>query len=116
MDLHPLNVMIAPKGAVVIDWTGAAAGDPLVDVGVAWVLMAAGQIPGNRLMAALMGWGRALLVNGFVSRFDRQEVTRRLRTVVAWKVTDPHMSEEEVAGMWKVVEQAEAQARARTRS
>jgi aminoglycoside phosphotransferase (APT) family kinase protein len=114
MDLHPLNVMIAPQGPVVIDWTGAAAGDPLVDVGVAWVLMAAGQIPGNRVMASLMGWGRALLVSGFVSRFDRAEVTRRLRSVVAWKVKDPHMSKEEVAGMWKVVEQAEA--RAQTRS
>jgi aminoglycoside phosphotransferase (APT) family kinase protein len=110
MDLHPLNVMIAPKGAVVIDWTGAAAGDPLIDVGVAWVLMAAGQIPGASLMATLLGWGRALLVNGFVSRFDRNAVTSRLRAVVEWKVTDPHMSQAEVAAMWKVVEKAEARA------
>jgi aminoglycoside phosphotransferase (APT) family kinase protein len=108
MDLHPLNVMIAPKGAVVIDWTNAAAGDPLVDVGLAWVLMAAGQIPGNRTMATLLGWGRALLVNGFVSHFDRQAVTARLRAVVGWKVNDPHMSQAEVAGMWNVVEQAES--------
>jgi hypothetical protein len=61
-------------------------------------------------MAKLLGWGRALLVNGFVSRFDRYEVTRRLRAIVEWKVQDPHMSEAEVAGMWKVVEQAEARA------
>jgi aminoglycoside phosphotransferase (APT) family kinase protein len=110
MDLHPLNVMIARNGPVVIDWTGAAAGDPAVDVGLAWVLMAAGQIPGSPVMAKLLGWGRALLVNGFVSRFDRYEVTRRLRAIVEWKVQDPHMSEAEVAGMWKVVEQAEARA------
>ena len=115
MDLHPLNVMIGPKGAVVIDWTGAAAGDPLVDVGVAWVLMAAGQIPGNPMLARLLGWGRALLVNGFVSRFDRVEVTRRLRAVVEWKVQDPHMSEAEVAGMWRVVKEAEARARGKER-
>jgi len=75
---------------------------------VAWVLMAAGQIPGNRVEATLLGWGRALLVNGFVNRFDRAEVGRRLREVVTWKVTDAHMSPEEVAGMWKVVERAEA--------
>lgn len=110
MDLHPLNVMIAPSGPVVIDWTNAAAGDPLADVGVAWVLMAAGQIPGNPLMVRLLGWGRALLVNGFVSRFDRTAVTRRLRAVVEWKVEDPHMSEAEVAGMWDVVARAEARA------
>ena len=108
MDLHPMNVMVGAKRTVVIDWTGASAGDPLVDVGVAWVLMAAGQVPTSRVMAVLLGWGRAQLVNGFVSRFDRAEVTARLRSIVEWKVRDPHMSETEVAGMWRVVEQAEA--------
>jgi aminoglycoside phosphotransferase (APT) family kinase protein len=108
MDLHPLNVILGPTGPVVIDWTGAAAGDPLVDVGLAWVLMAAGQIPGNPVVGRLLAFGRALLVNGFLSDFDRDQVARRLRGVVEWKVKDPHMSAAEVAGMWKVVEQAEA--------
>jgi aminoglycoside phosphotransferase (APT) family kinase protein len=107
MDLHPLNVIVSPKGPFVIDWAGASRGDPLVDVGVAWVLMAAGQIPRSKVEATLLGWGRALLVNGFVNRFDRGEVGRRLREIVTWKVTDAHMSPEEVAGMWRVVEQAE---------
>ena len=49
LDLHPLNVMVGPKGPVVIDWPNARRGDPSVDVGLAWVLMAAGQIPGSRL-------------------------------------------------------------------
>jgi aminoglycoside phosphotransferase (APT) family kinase protein len=110
LDLHPLNVMIGPRGPTVIDWTGASAGEPVLDVGLAWVLMAAGQIPGGAVMTKLLGWGRALLVNGFVDQFDRQEVGRRLREVVSWKVQDPHMSETEVVGMWKVVERAEAQA------
>ena len=107
-DLHPLNVMIGPDGPRVIDWTGASAGEPVLDVGLAWVLMAAGQVPGGAVMAKLMSWGRALLVNGFVDQFDRREVGRRLREVVTWKVRDPHMSEVEVAHMWKLVEQAEA--------
>ena len=110
LDLHPLNVMLGPRGPTVIDWTNAAAGEPVLDVGLAWVLMAAGQIPGAALMAKLMGWGRALLVNGFVDEFDRREVGRRLREVVTWKVRDPHMSEAEVAGMWSLVERAEARA------
>jgi len=110
LDLHPLNVMLGPRGPTVIDWTNAAAGEPVLDVGLAWVLMAAGQIPGAALMAKLMGWGRALLVNGFVDEFDRREVARRLREVVTWKVRDPHMSEAEVAGMWSLVQRAEARA------
>jgi aminoglycoside phosphotransferase (APT) family kinase protein len=108
LDLHPLNVMIGPKGVWVIDWPNARRGDPNVDIGVAWVLMAAGQIPGGGLKARLMGFGRSLLVNGFLSHFDRLEVGRLVRQIVEMKVQDPHMSEAEIAGMWNVVQQAEA--------
>ena len=110
LDLHPLNVMIGPRGPTVIDWTNASAGEPVLDVGLAWVLMAAGQIPGSAIRAKLLGWGRALLVNGFVDQFDRREVGLRLREVVTWKVRDPHMSEAEVLGMWNLVDRAEAHA------
>jgi aminoglycoside phosphotransferase (APT) family kinase protein len=107
LDLHPLNVMIGPKGAFVIDWPNARRGDPDVDVGLAWVLMAAGQIPGSGPKARLMGLFRSLLVNGFLSHFDRHAVSRLLPQIVEMKVQDPHMSEAEVAGMWNVVHQAE---------
>jgi aminoglycoside phosphotransferase (APT) family kinase protein len=108
LDLHPLNVMIGPKGVFVIDWPNARRGDPNVDVGLAWVLMAAGQIPGGGLKSRLMGFGRSLLVNGFLSHFDRPAVGRLVRQIVEMKVRDPHMSEVEIAGMWNVVQQAEA--------
>ncbi len=108
LDLHPLNVMVGPKGPCVIDWPNACRGDPDVDVGLAWVLMAAGQIPGNRVKARLLAFGRNLLVNGFLSHFDRGAVAGHLREIVEMKITDPHMSEGEIAGMWKVVEQAQA--------
>jgi hypothetical protein len=55
-----------------------------------------------------MGFGRSLLVNGFLSHFDRLAVGRLVRQIVEMKVRDPHMSEAEVAGMWNVVQQAEA--------
>ncbi len=109
LDLHPLNVMVGPKGPVVIDWPNKrAAGDPSVDVGLAWVLMAAGEIPGGGLKARLLAFGRALLVNGFLSHFDRAAVAGHLRAIVEIKRQDPHMSEAEIARMWKVVEQEEA--------
>jgi aminoglycoside phosphotransferase (APT) family kinase protein len=108
LDLHPLNVMVGPKGAVVIDWPNARRGDPAVDVALAWVLMAAGEIPGGGLKARLLAFGRALLVNGFLSRFDRATVAGHLREVVEIKGQDPHMSKAEVARMWKVVEQEES--------
>lgn len=106
LDLHPLNVMIGPKGPFVIDWPNARRGDPDVDVGLAWVLMAAGQIPGGGLKARLMGLGRSLLVNSFLSGFDRSAVSRLLPQIVEMKAQDAHLSEAEVAGMWNVVQQA----------
>jgi aminoglycoside phosphotransferase (APT) family kinase protein len=108
LDLHPLNVMIGPKGVFVIDWPNTRRGDPDVDVGLAWILMAAGQLPGGGLKERLMGFGRSLLVNGFLSHFDRRAVASLLRPIVEMKVQDPHMSEVEVTGMWNVVRQAEA--------
>lgn len=107
LDLHPLNVMIGPKGASVIDWPNARRGDPDVDVGLAWVLMAAGEMPDAGLKERLMGFGRSLLVNGFLSHFDRHKVTPLLRQIVEMKSQDSHMSEPEVAGMWRVVQRAE---------
>ena len=32
LDLHPLNVLVGPRGPVVIDWSNASRGDPAVDV------------------------------------------------------------------------------------
>src|SRR5262245_59715010 len=46
LDLHPLNVMMSPRGPVVIDWTNAAAGDPMLDVAVTYVLLTAPDVPG----------------------------------------------------------------------
>jgi len=110
LDLHPLNVLVGPKGTFVIDWPNARRGDPNIDVGLAWVLMAAGQIPGGGPKARLLGLFRSLLVNGFMSHFDRRAVAPLLRQIVEIKVQDPHMSEVEVAGMWAVVRQAEGPA------
>jgi aminoglycoside phosphotransferase (APT) family kinase protein len=107
MDLHPLNVILGRKGPVVIDWTLASLGDPVVDVGLVWVLLSAGEIPSGRISATVLGLGRTLLMNAFISHFDREQVIRQLRDVVAWKVNDPHMSPREVEGMWQLVQRQE---------
>ena len=104
MDLHPLNVLVGAHGPVVIDWTGAARGDPAVDVVVAWVLMATGQVPVGGLEAVLIRAARGLLVRSFLTCFDRRALAAKMRDVVSWKVQDPNMSNTEVAAMWRLVE------------
>jgi aminoglycoside phosphotransferase (APT) family kinase protein len=107
LDLHPLNVMIGTNGPVVIDWPNARRGDPVSDVCLAWVLMESGEVPGG-MVGKVLGLFRSLLVNGFLSRFDREKLRASLREVVAWKVQDPNMSPAEQRHMWRLVESAEA--------
>jgi hypothetical protein len=95
------------SGPVVIDWTNARSGQAPFDVALSWVLMTAGEIPGNRLRAAVMGPARGLLVGGFLRSFDRAPVEAAIRSVVAWKVADPHISEAEQRRMWDLVERVE---------
>jgi aminoglycoside phosphotransferase (APT) family kinase protein len=108
LDLHPLNVLIGPRGPVVIDWSNARQGAGAADVALAWVLMTAGEIPIGRLKAALEGWGRRILVGAFTGCFDLAPVRASLRAIVEWKVTDPHMSADEQKRMWEVVRTEES--------
>jgi aminoglycoside phosphotransferase (APT) family kinase protein len=103
LDLHPLNVMIGPKGPVVIDWTNARKGDPAVDVAVAWILLEAGDVSAGKLIGAILARARASLVKSFLRSFDMDEVKFRLHDVVTWKVSDAHLSAVEQARMWDLV-------------
>jgi aminoglycoside phosphotransferase (APT) family kinase protein len=100
--------MISRRGPVVIDWPNAVRGDPAVDVGVAWMLMAVGEIPGGRIKAAALGFGRSLLVNSFLASFDLAPIKAVLRDVVTWKIRDANILPAEQEAMWRIVESVEA--------
>src|SRR5580700_8237663 len=72
LDLHPLNVILSNRGPIVIDWTNAARGNPLVDVAATWVLLAAGRVPGGRLDAVKAKVGRGALLRSFLTPFQRR--------------------------------------------
>lgn len=99
LDFHPGNVLISPVGPVVIDWANVASGDGNADAALSWLLMSAGTVETSSTKAALLELSRSHLIKSFLKRFDRAEVARQLPAVVAWKLTDPHMSEVEQAAM-----------------
>lgn len=103
LDLHPLNVLLSSAGPVVIDWTGACVGDPNADVALTWLMMCAGDIPGGRLRARLLGFGRQLLTDRFFSSFDGDAVISELHAAATWKATDTNLSADEIAGLWRAV-------------
>jgi aminoglycoside phosphotransferase (APT) family kinase protein len=108
LDLHPLNVIIGPAGPVVIDWAGAASGDPALDVGIAWLLMAAGEVPAAVWKRPLTAWARARLVSSFLAGAGVSSVMTYLPALVEWKSADANMTAGEIARMRAVLDGAGA--------
>jgi len=103
LDLHPLNVILAPRGPVVIDWTNAARGSAATDVALTWILMAAAEIPGPRWRTVLDSIMRASFVRAFLRHFDRASVRAALPAVVEWKSRDRNIRPTEVAAMRRLL-------------
>lgn len=70
-DFYPDNVVMSPRGPVIIDWFGAARGDPLADVARTWLL--------NRLAYIRMGIPERWLVNSIRSLFHSVYLRRYLQ-------------------------------------
>jgi tRNA A-37 threonylcarbamoyl transferase component Bud32 len=104
MDFHPLNVILSREGPVVIDWTNASRGDPLVDVAATWVLLASGELNGHRLQAAIVKFGRGILLNAYLKPFAVSGIDTILREVVEWKSQDSNMTPSEVERMRALLE------------
>jgi aminoglycoside phosphotransferase (APT) family kinase protein len=103
LDFHPLNVMLSSDGPMVLDWTNAARGDPLVDVAATWVLLASGEVTGSRFETMLARVGRASFLNAYLKAFAHAGVETVLGDVVEWKSRDPHMSASEIRRMRALV-------------
>ncbi|HEY1761325.1 MAG TPA: phosphotransferase [Acidimicrobiales bacterium] len=99
LDFHPGNVLISAVGPVVIDWANVARGDGNADAALSWLLMSAGTVETSPTKSALLELGRSRMIKAFLKRFNRAEVARQLPAVVAWKLTDPHMSDVEQEAM-----------------
>jgi aminoglycoside phosphotransferase (APT) family kinase protein len=112
LDLHPLNVMIGPRGPVVIDWPNACAGDPAVDVALTWALSATGEVPTSGIRGSLVALLRTSFVNAFLGACDRRSAEGQLKDVIEWKMTDPNMSESENRGMRALLVAVETEASA----
>jgi aminoglycoside phosphotransferase (APT) family kinase protein len=111
LDLHPLNVIIGPAGPVVIDWTGAASGDPALDLGIAWLLMAAGEVAAAAWKRPLAARARASLVSSFLAGAGVSSALSYLPDLVEWKSADPNMTAAEIVRMRRVLDSAGAVSR-----
>ncbi len=98
-DLHPGNIITAPRGPVLIDFTDAGCGPRAADVAETWVLLACYD-PGPG-----QGWSRARreLLTAALSALDADAASRHLRAVTARRHRDPHTTQAEQRAMTELV-------------
>jgi aminoglycoside phosphotransferase (APT) family kinase protein len=96
LDLHPLNVIMARRGPVVIDWSNAATGDPLTDVGCTYVLLTCPRAPVPRPLRLVLRPLRAAMAHSFASRYPADELGARTAFAAELKMLDPHLAPDEV--------------------
>nr|WP_239645990.1 phosphotransferase [Nocardiopsis valliformis] len=92
MDLHPGNVVLTPRGPVVIDWTNARDGAPDLDLDLTALLLA---LTGGSTDQPLAGLAEACLAP-YVGHVEG-DPTRLIDQVVSLRSDDPNLTPEEVA-------------------
>jgi Ser/Thr protein kinase RdoA (MazF antagonist) len=89
LDLHPENVLLHGKGALVIDWANARAGHWADDVAQTVVILAAADLS-RATMLALRAFLRIYLAG-----FDRRVVRAHLPAAIKRRMADPNMTAHE---------------------
>jgi uncharacterized protein (TIGR02172 family) len=84
-DFHPGNVLLAPRGPVVIDWSAATRGHPLGDVALTRRLFELAEMPAwePRSVRLLLAVSRSLLHRTYLNHYGRLRGTTR-RDADAW--------------------------------
>jgi aminoglycoside phosphotransferase (APT) family kinase protein len=94
-DLHPDNVMMTADGPMLIDWTGACAGDRGADLAQTWIIVQHLGLPHARTMATLEGVARGMVVRGFLAGIDRRRAEAWLERIATSRLDDPNIKESE---------------------
>jgi aminoglycoside phosphotransferase (APT) family kinase protein len=105
-DLHPDNVLLAPRGPVVIDWANAGRGRPEDDVAMAWLIIAASDMPGGTAARVLARLGRQLFLDTFLDAAGRDAAAQRIADIGALRLADPHVLPHEADAVRRVIESA----------
>lgn len=70
-DLHPANVIMSPRGPVIIDLEPAAKGGPLSDVARTWLLIKYAYIPFTFPLSSVMNFVRVLFYSEYLKHYSK---------------------------------------------
>ena len=88
LDLHPDNVILGPRGPVVIDWPNAARGPAVADVTHTWIVMACSVPTTGRFRQVATKAGSGLFVALFLRHYDKRQLAPHVAAVGTWRTGD----------------------------
>ena len=111
LDLHPANIMLTSRGAVVIDWSGAAAGPGGADVAMAYLILASSEADGvPALVRPFVGTVRAQLIAAFLTA-AHDDPWPHIAAAAELRLTDPNVRPSEAAKLRQLAASAAARGR-----
>jgi aminoglycoside phosphotransferase (APT) family kinase protein len=91
MDLHPANVLLSPRGPVLIDWEGAGCGPAEADLAVCWIVVAMSTVPGSPWQRAMGRAGQRLFADGVLRNAGLPVGPAWLAEAARFRLRDPHL-------------------------
>jgi aminoglycoside phosphotransferase (APT) family kinase protein len=105
LDLHPGNVVLTPRGPVVIDWSNAGMGPRGADVATTWILLTIGEADDIPVaLRPFVGAIRRRLLRRFLHGVERPG-SAVIRTVAEHRLSDWNLRSGELAELRRFVEQ-----------
>ncbi len=84
-DFHPDQVIMSPRGPIIIDWSNALQGNPLADVARTSFILQMGDVPSFIARRWLINSVRRLFYSGYLKRYLQLRATSR-EEIAAWEL------------------------------
>jgi len=111
LDLHPMNVMLAARGPVVIDWANASRGHALSDACLTYVLLTCPEVPASRIIAMFAKPARVYFARTFARRCRGPRFDAYLAAAAEAKAFHRNMTPTEAAACLRLAARARRRAR-----
>jgi aminoglycoside phosphotransferase (APT) family kinase protein len=103
LDLHPDNVLLTDKGAIVIDWQNSARGPAGADLAKTWIILATAAVPGKGAKPTLMRAARHHFLKSFLRHVDIRAARSSLAAVADAWITNPRTNDKERAATGRLL-------------
>jgi tRNA A-37 threonylcarbamoyl transferase component Bud32 len=95
-DFHPLNVLLAERGPVVIDWSNGGEGEPVEDVAFTQVILATSDADFPPWLEWVARMARRRFVAAYLDGVGERPTPDLLRAAAELRLDDPHLREREL--------------------